>query len=147
MMQAAEKLGLVDYSITITSIQRLYEEAPWHEEIILDEYDSIMQSSPYLAMQQGMRGVWELRGKKMFEFSATSSPSNDRLVNNYIAKPKVLKFKSEFEIANCPTQSQKLQLFDVRSKMPCFLNSSKTLKSTMKTFLLLWCFIKIKERA
>ena len=100
MMQAAEKLALVDYSITVTSIQRLYEEGPWHEVIILDEYDSILQSSPYLVMQQGMRGVWQLRGKKVFAFSATSSPSHERLVNNCIVKPKVLKFKSEFELAN-----------------------------------------------
>ena len=66
----------------------------------MDEYDSILQSSPYLVMQQGMRGVWQLRGKKVFAFSATSSPSHERLVNNCIVKPKVLKFKSEFELAN-----------------------------------------------
>jgi len=29
----------VDFDITITSIRRLYEEGPWHEVVILDEYD------------------------------------------------------------------------------------------------------------
>ena len=42
MRQTAEKLALVDYSITVTSIHRLYQEGPWHEVVILDEYDSIL---------------------------------------------------------------------------------------------------------
>ena len=36
MRQTAEKLALVDYGITVTSIQRLYMEGPWHEVVILD---------------------------------------------------------------------------------------------------------------
>ena len=34
----------------------------------------------------------------MFEFTATSSVPYERLVNNCIAKPTVLKFKSEYEM-------------------------------------------------
>ena len=42
--QAANKLALVDFDITITSMQRLFEEGPWHEVVILDEYDAIIES-------------------------------------------------------------------------------------------------------
>ena len=49
--QAANKLALVDFDITITSIRRLYEEGPWHEVVILDEYDAILERMPYLAQQ------------------------------------------------------------------------------------------------
>ena len=42
MRQTAEKLALVDYNITVTSISRLYREGPWHEIVILDEYDNII---------------------------------------------------------------------------------------------------------
>ena len=47
MRQTAEKLALVDYSITVTSIQRLYMEGPWHEVVILNEYDNILIGTPF----------------------------------------------------------------------------------------------------
>ena len=46
-MQTAEKLAVVDYAITITSIDLLYQEGPWNEVIILNEYDLIVNDSPY----------------------------------------------------------------------------------------------------
>ena len=97
MRQTAEKLALVDYSITVTSIQRLYKEGPWHEVVILNEYDNILLGAPYLVQKQGVKGIWQLKGKKVFAFSATSSVSHERLVNNCVARPKILKFKSEYE--------------------------------------------------
>lgn len=45
--QTAQKLALVDFDITITSIRRLYEEGPWHEVVILDEYDQIIEKSSF----------------------------------------------------------------------------------------------------
>jgi hypothetical protein len=47
--QTAEKLALVDYDVTITSISRFYLEGPWHEVFILDEYDYILENHAYLA--------------------------------------------------------------------------------------------------
>lgn len=41
-MQTTEKLAVVDYGITVTSIDRLYLEGPWHEVMILNEYDLII---------------------------------------------------------------------------------------------------------
>ena len=41
--QAANKLAFVDFDITITSMRRLFEEGPWHEVVILDEYDAILE--------------------------------------------------------------------------------------------------------
>lgn len=48
MQQAAEKLALVDYGITVTTMKRLYEEGPWTDVIILDEYDTIVEKCAYL---------------------------------------------------------------------------------------------------
>ena len=42
MRQTAEKLVLVDYNITVKSISSLYSEGPWHEIVILNEYDNII---------------------------------------------------------------------------------------------------------
>ena len=97
--QAANKLALVDFDITITSIRRLYEEGPWHEVVILDEYDAILEKMPYLAQQQGVKGIWQLRDKQVFAFSATSSVSHERLLAHCLSRPRVLKFKSEFEMS------------------------------------------------
>jgi hypothetical protein len=58
MRQTAEKLALVDYGITVTSIQRLYMEGPWHEVVILNEYDNILLEAPYLVQKQGVKGIW-----------------------------------------------------------------------------------------
>lgn len=41
-----------------------------------------------------------MREHKVFAFSATSSPSYERLVNTCISRPTVLKFKSEYEQVN-----------------------------------------------
>lgn len=95
--QTAEKLLQVDASITVTSIERLYTEGPWSEIIILDEYDLIVSKSSYFVQQVNILGLWQLRGKRVFAFSATSSASYERFVSNVIMQPKVLKFKSEYE--------------------------------------------------
>ena len=98
MRQTAEKLTLIDYNISVTSISRLYREGPWHEIVILNEYDNIIQHNPYHIEKQGIKGIWQLKGKRVFAFSATSSISHERLINNCIVRPKVLKFKSEYEL-------------------------------------------------
>ena len=49
---------MVDYGITVTSIQRLYMEGPWHEVVILNEYDNILLEAPYLVQKQGVKGIW-----------------------------------------------------------------------------------------
>jgi len=54
----AEKLALVDYGITVTSIQRLFMEGPWHEVVILNEYDNILLEAPYLVQKQSVKGIW-----------------------------------------------------------------------------------------
>ena len=96
--QTGEKLALVDFGITVTSIGRFYLEGPWHEVVILDEYDCILEGSSHLALPSGVRGLWQLRDKQVLAFSATSSLSHERLFGSCIGRPKVLAFKSEFEM-------------------------------------------------
>lgn len=100
MKQTAEKLALVDFAINITTIERLYEEGPWHDVIILDEFDSIFNNTPYLPHQQGIKGLWQFKGRKVFGFSATTSTSYERLVSNCIERPVTLKFKSEYKLVH-----------------------------------------------
>jgi len=38
---------MVDSKINVTTIERLYIEGPWHEVIILNEYDHIVSQHPY----------------------------------------------------------------------------------------------------
>ena len=66
--------------------------------IILNEYDLIVNHSPYIIQHQAIKGIWQLRGHRVIAFTATSSTPYERLVNNCIAPPVVLKFKSEYEL-------------------------------------------------
>lgn len=45
--QTADKLVALDYAITVTSIDRFYADGPWHEVVIINEYDLIIGSSSY----------------------------------------------------------------------------------------------------
>jgi len=65
--------------------------------LILNEYDTIINDAPYSIHSQGLGGIWQFRGRKVYAFSATSSTAYERLINNCVATPKVLKFKSEYE--------------------------------------------------
>lgn len=42
-----QKLAIVDFGISVTSIERLYSEGPWHNVIIINEYDIILEQHPY----------------------------------------------------------------------------------------------------
>lgn len=90
----------MDFGINVTSIDRLYQEGPWHEVVILDEFDSIVSNYSHLATEQGVRGLWQLKERKVFAFSATSSLSYERFVANCITRPKSLSFKSEYEMVH-----------------------------------------------
>ena len=99
-VQTAEKLGLVDFSISVTTIDKLYAEGPWGDVIILNEYDIIVNEVPYCIHSGGLSGLWKFKGRKVYAFSATSSPAYERLLNNCIGAPRVLKFKSEYEMVH-----------------------------------------------
>ena len=84
----------------MTTIERLYAEGPWGDIVILNEYDTIVSGVPYCLHPGGLSGLWRFKGRKVYAFSATSSPSYERLLNNCIGAPRVLKFKSEYEMVH-----------------------------------------------
>ena len=91
-MQSIVKLEPIDFKLSVTSIQRMHEDPINADVLILDEYDSMIVDNPYAIRQSCLRGIWDLNGRKVFAFSATSSPSHERLLNAFIGQPKVLKF-------------------------------------------------------
>lgn len=68
--------------------------------MIIDEYDSLIDAYPYMLINSAITGVWQLKGRKVFAFSATSSAMLERFVNNCIGTPAVMKFASEYEVKN-----------------------------------------------
>ena len=84
----------------MTTIDRLYSEGPWGDVTILNEYDSIVSDVPYCLHAGGLSGLWKFKGKKVYAFSATSSPAFERLLNNCIGAPRILRFKSEYEMVH-----------------------------------------------
>ena len=99
-IQTAEKLGYFDYSISITSIESYYCDGPWRDVIIINEYDTIFNEKPYICSSFGLHGLWQFKGKKVYAFSATSSAPYERFFNNCIGPPKVLRFKSEYQMVH-----------------------------------------------
>lgn len=99
-VQTAEKLGPVHYNITVTTVERLFQEGPWGDIIILDEYDALVDTHPYHAHGKVLSGLWQFKGRDVIAFSATSSSAFERLVANTIQAPKILRFKSEYELVN-----------------------------------------------
>lgn len=91
---------MVHAHIAVTSIEEFYDEGPRRDVIIIDEYDSIVQDWSYVLGQQSINGLWTLKGKKVIAFSATSTPSIERIIQNIVIKPTVIKFKSEYEMVN-----------------------------------------------
>ena len=92
--------------IGVTSIEEFYDEGPKRDVIIIDEYDSIVQDWSYYLNQSTINGLWSLRGKRVIAFSATSTPSIERVIENCVSKPSIVKFLSEYELAKgaCPVQ-------------------------------------------
>lgn len=62
-VQTAEKLGPVHYNVNVTTIEKLYQEGPWGDIIILDEYDLIIDSNPYFLHGKTMSGLWQFRDR------------------------------------------------------------------------------------
>ena len=91
-------MALIDFQISVTTMRELLEGGNWGRVLILNEYDQIINEQSYLVHNNSLSGLWHLKGKKVFAFSATSSVSHERLVANFIDHPKALKFKSEYEM-------------------------------------------------
>jgi hypothetical protein len=91
---------MVDFGITVCTIDWFYQYGSKDDIIIIDEYDSIIQSGPYMVFDKEINGVWEFKGRKVFAFTATSSVAFERFVHNCIAPPAILRFSSEYEIKN-----------------------------------------------
>ena len=73
--QTALKLSTVDFRIDVTTIKRMFEDGSKADVYILNEYDQIINDSSYFPRQTGLKGIWELKGRKVFAFSVTSSMS------------------------------------------------------------------------
>lgn len=91
---------MINYGIEVTSIDDFYKEGSKHDVIILNEYDLLINEHSYYEQQHGIKGLWQLKDRRVIAFTATSNTSYERFVNNCITKPTILKFKSEYEMVN-----------------------------------------------
>ena len=80
-------MALIDFQISVTTMRELLEGGNWGKVLILNEYDQIINEQSYLVHNNSLSGLWHLKGKKVFAFSATSSVSHERLVANCIEHP------------------------------------------------------------
>lgn len=89
MMQSILKLEPVDYKLHVISVTQMLEDPLSSDVYIINEYDGILQDHSFSVRKQVVRGIWELRDKKVFAFSATSSPAHERILDSAISPPVV----------------------------------------------------------
>ena len=96
-----------------------YKFGTSHENVIINEYDAIINESPYSIQQTKLTGIWALREKKVIAFTATTSLSYERLIHNCISPPLTLRFQSEYELINgvSPVQLPNISTFTEESLM------------------------------
>lgn len=80
------------------TLSEFYEYGSEADIIIMNEYDMVVSEKPYDIREGSLVGIWNLKQKRVIAFTATTSAIYERLVNNCIGRPKIIKFKSEFEI-------------------------------------------------
>ena len=86
-LQTIEKLGVIDYSIFVLSLDSYYMTGGACEIVIINEYDLLVASKPFSVAGDVINGLWQLRGKRVFAFSATSCTPIERMVGNCISIP------------------------------------------------------------
>ena len=96
--QTSEKLGFVDFRITVLSIDQYYEQGSQDDIIILNEYDQLIDQNLYSTLNGSLVGLWSLKHKKVYAFTATSSKAYERFTINCIGDCATLQFKSEYEM-------------------------------------------------
>lgn len=78
--QTATMLTPLDYGITVVSIDQYYQYGSTDKLVIIDEYDEIMYHKSYGVFNEMINGVWQLKDKITYAFSATSSIPIERFV-------------------------------------------------------------------
>ncbi len=66
----------------------------------MDEYDFIIQNISFKTSPLGIAGIWNLTGRNVFFFSATSSKILERIIDKIFQDHKMIRFSSEFEIVH-----------------------------------------------
>jgi hypothetical protein len=100
MLQTSELLGHVHYAISYLTLEDYYKGGAPEDVLILDEYDSMVVEQPYLVYNTAVRGLWSLRGRKVFAFSATSTSAIENFIARCITVPAIHHRQSEYELVN-----------------------------------------------
>ena len=56
---------MVHFNLKICTVDEFYQYGSKDDIIIIDEYDSIINTSPYLIFNQTINGVWQFKGMKV----------------------------------------------------------------------------------
>lgn len=104
--QTINKIGTLDFGITILTIDE-YLLTPTNDKVvIIDEFDYILLQKQYKVVNNKINGLWNLQDKTLITFTATSSVIFEKFASKVIASPKVLRFQSQYEFINGTTPIQ-----------------------------------------
>lgn len=70
----------------------------------------IVDKMPFMVADYEITGLWNLKNRKLYLFSATSSFGAEKLLKLHLEQPVKLQFDSEFELCNKDKLSFDLQI-------------------------------------
>ncbi|KEJ82779.1 hypothetical protein OXYTRIMIC_244 [Oxytricha trifallax] len=105
-LQTQKFLQPLGIQLQIETIENFYKQKKTYDIMIIDEFDHITWKYPYYYHEGKMYGVWDLGLTRSYMFSATCDQGILRVLAQVCIQPKVLKFKSEYEILNDLSQDQ-----------------------------------------
>ena len=62
------------------TIAQYYENPTKDGVVIVDEYDEVVESSPFFSLGSSITGLWALENRELFFFTATSSRMLERII-------------------------------------------------------------------
>ena len=83
-IQTGEMLGLVDFGISVVTMDWFNQHGSKDDIIIINEYDIILNNHYYSIHNFLINGVWQLKNYNVIAFSATTLTSLEQFVNNCI---------------------------------------------------------------
>lgn len=93
----------------------------------------ILQQFPYMLRDINITGLWSFKDKKVFAFTASSSIIYEKFINNCINKPKVLKFKSQYEFIHGITPIQEATHVNYKNEEELYIKLSSHIERMYKT--------------
>ncbi|KEJ82479.1 hypothetical protein OXYTRIMIC_473 [Oxytricha trifallax] len=105
-MQTQKFLQPLGIQLQIETIENFYITKRQYDILIVDEFDRITWKHPFYCHDGKLQGIWDIGLTRSYMFSTTCDQGIQRVLAQVCIRPKILKFKSEYEYLHELRQDQ-----------------------------------------